>query len=256
MSTMNLLPDYYVKKRYRSRVDMVCVVLFAIIMMVIIGAEFLSNSQSVKFQSEYAEVNKEFTGTANFLKNNFFQLQGQKQAMLKEAKATAEKEDRVPRSYVLAVVTNACPENVSLSEIILKTTDPNKQTGKKIVKRVKSGAKAEKEKPKLPLVIEVNVRGEAQNDSDFITLFSALKSHPLIKKIEQEYTREEGSDSRGTRRSSSGNNGTEKEMEPLREFAFHMELHNGIDVNEIIHKTKRTKPLNTKKKITQEGGPK
>ena len=59
-----------------------------------------------------------------------------------------------------------------------------------------SGSQAEEEKPKLPMVIEVEVQGQAQKDSDVTMLYTALKSHPLMKKVDLQYTREEGADSR------------------------------------------------------------
>lgn len=256
MSTMNLLPDYYVKKRYRNRVNLVCVVLFAVVMAVIIGAELLLSGRDAKIQSEYAEVDEEFTKTADFLKKDFFQLQGQKQAMLREAQAVAEREDRIPRSYVLAVITNVCTENLSFREILLTTIDPNKQVSKKrAVKRITSETQDEEEKPKLPLIIEVKLQGEAQKDSDVTNLFSALKSHPLMKKVDLKYIREEGSDTKAKRLFSSGNKEPGK-IEPLREFAIHMELHSQIDMIKIISRTDQTKPLNSEKKIAQKGGSK
>ncbi len=253
---MNLLPDYYVKKRYRDRVDLICVVLFAVIMAVIIGAELFSSGKTEKIQAEYAEVTREYSAAGDFVKKDFFELQGRKQAMLRQAQAAAEKEDMIPRSYVLAVVTNACPENLALKEILLKTTDPNLQAARgRAVKRVTSGpkAKAEEEKPKLPMVIEVDLQGQARRDSDVTKLYSTLKAHPLMDKVDLQYTREEGADSRAKRRSSGGETGSEP-AEPMREFAIHLEIQSNTDLTEIIRKAGQSKSLNARKENSREGG--
>ena len=253
MSTMNLLPDSYVKKRFRNRINMVCVVIFTFIMAVMILVELFSGSKNTDVQSDYVAASEEFKGTADFLKKDFFLLQGRKSAMLREAEAAAEKEDLIPRSYVLSVVTNACPPNLSLTEVFLKTTDPNKETGKKVVKRVSSAAPVE-EKPKLPLFIEVDVEGLAKNDSDVTMLYSTLKSHPLVKIVQLQYTREEGAGSRSSRSSSKGRTGSQEDAQPLREFAIHMELHSKVDVKEIIKKQNTTMPPPAEISCAREGG--
>lgn len=258
MSTMNLLPDYYVKRRLRNRFDLVCVVLFAIVMAVMIGTDKYSSRQNRIIQAENIKVNAKFTEAANFLKNDFFQLQGCKGAMLKNAQAVAEKEERIPRSYILAVITNACPESLSLSELLLTTREPTKQKNKRgrVVKRVKTGAKsaeAQEDKPKPPPIIEVKLQGVAKTDSVVTGLYSVLKFHPLVKKVDLQYTREEGADAKASRRSGSQKKTPVEDEVPLREFAIHMELHSQIDVLAIIRKTNPAVAMGWEKKTPEEG---
>ncbi len=235
MSTMNLLPDYYVKRRFRDRVDLACVVLFAVIMAGIIGADKYSGKRTREIRSENIAVNASFDEAASFLKQNFFRLQGHAEALLAQARASASKEDRLPRSYVLAAVTKACPQNVSLSELLLASRQRNKPAPKRrgrVVKQTKSQAQADKSK--LPPIIEVRLQGLARTDADITKYYSILKAHPLMQEAELQYTREARADGKRARRrdisalNEPAPDAGQAPAEPAREFAIRMILRSDI----------------------------
>ncbi len=237
MSTMNLLPDYYVKRRFRDRIDLVCVVLFAVIMAGIIGADKYSGKRTCEIRSENMAVNTNFNEAASFLKQDFFRLQSRAEALLAQARASASKEDRLPRSYVLAAVTKACPQNVSLSELLLASRQRNKPAPKRrgrVVKQTKSQAQAQADKSKLPPIVEVRLQGSARTDADITKYYSILKAHPLTQEVELQYTREARADGKRARRrdisalNEPAHGAGQAPAEPAREFAIRMILRSDI----------------------------
>ena len=122
MNDLNLLPESYVKQRLRHRLDLLCVVLFAVVMGSIIITEMISRRRFQQIWLIHTQVGAKFSGAANFV-NNFFMLQGTRNRLLREAETASAMEEHIPRSYLLAVVTNARCGTVCLTSMNIVTHD-------------------------------------------------------------------------------------------------------------------------------------
>lgn len=186
---MNLLPEEYVKQRLQYRVDMLCVLLFGLVMVSIMTAEAISSRQIRNTQVTHASVSARFSEAADFM-NNFFVLQSRKTELLKEAEVIAAMTDRVPRSFLLAMVVNHCPgevtlEEVDVSERVIEDKPPAAEKKRKISSKAAKEAEEKKKKeakpPKTRIVIEM--KGFCEDFSTIATLLQAWKVSPLVESV-------------------------------------------------------------------------
>ena len=240
MNSMNLLPDSYIKRQFRDRIDMVCIVIFAIVMGGAFLVDRITRTGYDKAHDNYSNATV-MSGKASGLTEEFFALQRTKDAMITEAKGTMKMEERIPRSYLLAVITNALPKTVSLTKVQLETKIPeiskdkedSRKTGMKnsSVQRKSSTEQSAVDVPPEPKpdpVVTVTIEGVSvsENDYDIAEFIRILKGKGLYKKITPLYARQQQS-------KKSDQSGKEKQPK-LREFGIKMELLNNVDVRELI----------------------
>jgi hypothetical protein len=113
---LNLIPDYYIRQRVRYRVDLMCVLLFAVVMGSIMVAETVSRRELQETRQEYLSVNENFAAAADYI-NEFFALQVEKKKLFEEAALAASMEDTIPLSYIVGVITNARHGSLSVTNI-------------------------------------------------------------------------------------------------------------------------------------------
>src|ERR1039458_9805842 len=108
MGIINLLPQDYIAGRYRRRANWVCSILFAVVMAGVVGAAFVSDQNrrhtlevSRRVDGDYAEAAK--------LIAQMQQLELQKALMLTKAGGSSALMERVPRSFLLGMLTNSLP---------------------------------------------------------------------------------------------------------------------------------------------------
>ena len=199
MSQMNLLPDYYVKQRFRNRVDMFCVILFTLIMGGIIFVGTVQGRKYRETQAQYESVTRQYNQETGAM-DEFMRLRGKKRMLLNDAKQVSELEETLPRSYLLAVVNRSLPDKASLSVIDIseKITISAASSGTKSsqVKAAKAAARANKGKTQVtkssatpqqeeapPPQLCVRIGGYAQSDADVAQMYTTLKSNPITQEV-------------------------------------------------------------------------
>jgi len=118
--SMDFLPDEYVAKKAQRRTNTLCAAVFLIGTLTIASAFAISDHSLREIQTEHASVMHEF----NFAAARAAQLARLQQAqreMASQAEMTASLVEKVPRSYVVAEITNAIPPGVSLLELTMET---------------------------------------------------------------------------------------------------------------------------------------
>jgi hypothetical protein len=234
MSSMNLLPDSYIKRQFRDRMNMMCVVILGIIMLIAIIVNWVTKSSFDKARGRY--INATVMSTrASGLTGEFFTLQRTKDVMITEAKDAIEMEECIPRSYLLGVITNSLPKTVSLTKVELQTQIPIVQKDKDdlqkngMIQRKSSAAQPTADdipEPDPQPVVTVTLEGisVSENDYDVANLIRILKGKGLSKKVTLLYARQKKA------KKSEGS----MEQQELREFGISMELLNDVDVRELI----------------------
>lgn len=118
MASINFVPDDYVQGNESRRTNLVYLVLFAVVMTAL-GGSFVAIKLRQRACSTNEEiVNKRMTEIQEVI-NQFEQLQAKRREMMKTALTTAELLEPVPRSILLASLTNNLPSGVSLVELNL-----------------------------------------------------------------------------------------------------------------------------------------
>ena len=224
MSTINLLPEDYLQGRAQRRANMLCVILFGVVMAGIGGAALVSAENTRNTRQVRDQVDASYAKAADLLMQ-MQELQAQKRTMIRKAKATADLLERVPRSYVLAVLAEALPENASLVHFAL---EPKRKpsaaapapAGDKSSKFAKAKAQQQQQTDPQELVVAVEVVGLAATDVEVATFITNLLRNPMLTSVELSYSQEKVL------------RAVQKGQEDLRvrEFKVTMELRPGVDV--------------------------
>jgi hypothetical protein len=127
MVNINFVPDDYAQSNESRRTNLIYLVLFAV-MMTALGGSFVSikiRQRACRTSEEL--INARMTEIQEAIKQ-FEELQTKKRDMMKTALTTAELLEPVPRSILLASLTNNLPPGVSLSEVNLIQKQSNQNT--------------------------------------------------------------------------------------------------------------------------------
>ena len=118
MVNINFVPDDYAQSNESRRTNFIYLVLFGVVM-IALGGSFVSIKirQRACYTSEEL-INSRMTEVKEAI-NQFEELQARKRDMMKTAITTMELLEPVPRSILLASLTNNLPEGVSLSDVDL-----------------------------------------------------------------------------------------------------------------------------------------
>lgn len=220
MSTINLIPEDYIKQRVQHRIDLICVILFAIVMAIIMGADYYYQRQGSHTREVHQDVTSRFSDSAAFV-NSFFALQNRKATLMKQAEAASRMDEKIPQSYILATVANARCHSVLLEQLKVTVRQPahpiSSNMGKPSAQRGQPNAAAEEDTPPPPPIVTVEVNGEATHDGDVAEYYGNLKANPLFEDVTLCYTREM------TRKNMTG-----------RRFQILMTVHQGLDVLDLV----------------------
>lgn len=197
MSQMNLLPDYYVKQRFRNRVDLFCVVLFTLVMGGLIFVGTVQGRKYHEMQDKYEATCRQYDQETGSM-DEFMRLRGKKRMLLNDAKQVSDLAETLPRSYLIAVVCHSLPEKASLSvvniseKITLSAVSAGSKTAQvKAAKAAKVQGKTQvtkssapqKEDTPPPPQLCVRIGGYAQSDADVAQMYSTLKSNPITQEV-------------------------------------------------------------------------
>jgi hypothetical protein len=127
MVNINFVPDDYIHNNESRRTNLLYVVLLVVVMTAL-GSSFATIRIRQKACAAREQlVNAKMAQMQNAMKQ-FDDLQVKRKAMMKTALTTAELLEPVPRSILLASLTNNLPAGVSLIKLNLIQKEPPRQT--------------------------------------------------------------------------------------------------------------------------------
>ncbi len=215
MSTVNLLPEDYLEHRAQQRANILCLVLLSVVIGGVIAAAVVSEDLALQVRKERDEVNEEYRQAGKLIEQ-MQELEGKKAMALAKAEMAAGLLERVPRSWLLASLTNALPTGASLTQVTLKTERPNSAVVRSKSKfrsrsaqrgKAKKESKAETKVKREPLKVKIEVVGLAATDVQVAQFIANMQDNPLMRSVELAYTEEKTIDE-----------------ETVREFQVLMEL--------------------------------
>jgi Tfp pilus assembly protein PilN len=117
---LSFLPDDYLERKAQRRTNAICATLFLVVM-VAIGSAFTYTERAMRSaETDHDEIEKRYTEAAKRIEQ-FQQLQEKQRTMAMQAELTSSLLEKVPRSFLLAEVTNAMPPGVSLLDLGLES---------------------------------------------------------------------------------------------------------------------------------------
>jgi len=125
MANINFVPDDYVQGNESRRANLMCLVLFSVVIAALGGSCVMIKIRQRTCRAEEALVNAKMTRMQKAIAQ-FEQLQAKRKEMMKTALTTAELIEPVPRSVLLASLTNNLPAGASLMKLGLMQKEPPK----------------------------------------------------------------------------------------------------------------------------------
>jgi Tfp pilus assembly protein PilN len=240
MSLINLLPQDYYQRRQGQRTNIMCGVLFAVVMVGIVSASMVSRSKGNKTQTIMDDLNRSYNQAAQTI-SQMQTLKSQKQAILDKWRRIQALQDPVSKSVVLAVLTNARPDGVSLLNVKLDShfPKPKKKPKKALaVKTTKAKAKTPAvppaPEPQIEPKVSVEIIGLAGTDFQVARYLANLTDSGLTQSVDLSYTQDYKPSSRP------GEEAPEH-LQNLREFRLTCRLNMKIDAQSMSKRWRFTK---------------
>ena len=211
-----------------------CVILFVVVIACIVSASMVSRHNAGQTQAVVDNLNRSYSQAAQTI-SQMQTLRSQKQTILDKRRRIEDLQDPVPKSIVLAVLTNARPDGVSLLHVKLDSRfDPPKTPGmNSIVKTTKDPAAAAKPAPRIEPKVTIEIIGLAHTDLQVAHYLANLTDGGLTESVDLSYT-QDYKPSRG------GNERVPENLQDLREFRLTCRLNKKIDAKSMANRWRLT----------------
>ena len=198
MANINFVPDDYVQGNESRRTNLVYLVLLAVVMTAL-GGSFAA----IKIRQRACSANEKLVSArmaeVQEVIKQFEQLQDKRREMMKTALTTAELLEPIPRSVLLASLTNNLPPGVSLLELGL-IQKQSKREGKAAATSKYQAAQAQKktsqtqalvpagqvqqsENPEKLLETHISIGGTAPSDLQVAAYIERLSNSSLLDNV-------------------------------------------------------------------------
>ncbi len=199
VNNASFLPADYIQRKAEIRNNLIVLCLFALVMMGVGGAFFMTNRAKIALGEEYSILKEQCMEEGKQIEA-LKKLQQQREIMLEKAEITAALLEPVPRWAVLSELRYRMPETVRLDTMELKGTRNGGNVGMANLPKIKTlvdnatqqTAKATKPKVMPPSFgYTLTVNGAAENNNDVADYLQSLKSSPVMQYVELTFIREQ-----------------------------------------------------------------
>jgi Tfp pilus assembly protein PilN len=226
---LSFLPDDYLERKARRRTNAICAVLFFVVISAIGGAFTVTEKSMREIDQQHADVTQQYTEAAKRIVQ-VQQMQEKQRTMAHQAELTASLLEKMPRSFILAEITNDIPTGVSLLDFNLSSTVMTRPLPPKSAFELRQGqvsgapqvAGITAAQPRIYDVL-MKITGVASTDVQVAAFIAKLNSSPKFQDVNLIFTDEF--------------RGTESSDRKLRKFEIEMKLnpHAVVDANEIAN---------------------
>jgi Tfp pilus assembly protein PilN len=186
---LSFLPDDYLHRKAQRRSNLICAGLFVIVMSAI-GTAFTYSERAIKkVEAEHAEIEREYAEAARRIQQ-VQKMQEKQRQMAQQAELTASLLEKVPRTFLLAELTNSLPAGVSLIDFNLEskrrvTAPPPAAKSAFEQRRAKKDDEKKPDPTLQPRVYDVSMKltGMAETDVQVAQYISRLNRSPLLKDV-------------------------------------------------------------------------
>lgn len=179
---LSFLPEDYLERKTQRRTNIICAVLAGIVMAAIGSAFSLTERMNQQAELRHAAVEQEYADAARRIQQ-VEQIERKQEQMARRAELASSLLEKIPRSNILAEITNCVPPDASLVEFDLasqRKTSTAQQTAQNAPP--KPGADPP---PPEPIAYDVILRvsGIASNDVEVAEFIRRLSHSPLFKDV-------------------------------------------------------------------------
>ena len=208
---LDFLPDGYAERRRARRTNAFCLAIFVAVVAAVGTTFHMSDKSLAAVEADYQAANDRYTGAARQIE--------QVKKMLEKRKTVADRvelavslREKLPRSNLMAELTNALPSGVSLTECSLEATRVVSSAPAKTSFEQKSSAGQAAEAPPQPLAFDTKftVAGVSYTEAQVSDYIDALNRCGYFKAVDLKWVRK-------------GNAVNEKD-EAMRTFALQLHI--------------------------------
>ncbi len=187
MLNINFVPDDYVQSNESRRTNLMYLVLL-IVVMVALGGSFVT----IKIRQSTLHVKEKLVNTkitrVQQAIQQYEQLQAKRKEMMKAALTTAQLLEPVPRSVLLASLTNNLPTGVSLLRLYVKQEKPKqvippKPTNKYLAAQANKAKAQENLSAEQLLETHIDIGGMAPSDLQVAAYIERLSNSHLLRNV-------------------------------------------------------------------------
>ena len=242
----SFLPEDYLARKIARRTNLLCLSLFAVVLVAMFAVYFIQYAQGGEVKKEQAQVEQDYAEAAKRIEE-LEELQARKQQMIHKAKIIAVLVERVPRSLIMAELINHMPPSLSLMELELDT---------KVVRaaeRPKTAIERQREimnkKQKIeevdqpvapPTAVDLKMVGLAPTDVEVSTFIARLNQHSMFQNVVLAFSEQ-----------------TKIRDQPMRKFRIDATLNQDVDVTALeptrVSRKLAGNPMSDKIQIDAEG---
>lgn len=191
MVNINFVPDDYVQNTESRRTNLMYIILFSIVMAGLGGAFTTIKIRQRALQAKERMVNEKITKAKEAIRQ-FEELQEKRKAMMKTALTTAELLEPVPRSVLIASLTNNLPAGMSLLKLdfIQKESRNVNRPARGYAKTKFEQAKNKQATQDMPEIspeklieTRISIEGIAPSDLQVAAFIESLSNSALLEQV-------------------------------------------------------------------------
>jgi Tfp pilus assembly protein PilN len=186
MSNINFVPDDYVQSNESHRANLMCLVLFCVVMAGLAGSFVTIKIRQRACRAQELQVNAKMAKVEESIKK-FEDLQTRRQAMTRTALTTADLLEPVPRSVLLASLTNSLPPGTSLVKLDVVQKESKATSGGRPQNRYQAapgkGGAGDKPSGEKALETQMQIEGIAPSDLQVAAYIEHLGGSILLDNV-------------------------------------------------------------------------
>jgi Tfp pilus assembly protein PilN len=182
---LSFLPEDYLEQKYTRRANALCVLLFLITGSAIATGWSWMRGSNTRIEAGFAEVDNKYLDAARKIEQ-VKRMHEKQRAVVRHAELAASLVEKVPRSNILADITNALPTNVSLLDLTMHSMlrQGGAAPAASSFAQHKAAVDAQNTPAPTPQIeVRLNITGIARDDVQVAQLMSHLSKSPLFQKV-------------------------------------------------------------------------
>jgi Tfp pilus assembly protein PilN len=186
---LSFLPEDYLEQKYTRRANVVCVLLFLLTGGGIAAGWNWMRGSNTRIEATFAEVDAKYTDAARKIEQ-VKKMHEKQRDVVHHAELAASLVEKVPRSNILAEITNALPTGVSLLDLSMRSqlrqggSASTAAPAANSFAQHKAAIEGQNQPAPPPQVdVKINITGIAADDVQVAQLMGRLGKSALFQKV-------------------------------------------------------------------------
>lgn len=184
MANINFVPDDYIQKKDTCRSNWMYMFLCLIVIAAMAGTFAIIKIRQQAVSRQSGIVAKKLLKAQEDI-TKFEELRVKQKKMMDTALTAVDLIEKIPRSVVLAQLTNSLPSGTSLSKVKLTEQVPNEMRSRRAQNKSASNEQQQSSSQSF-----VEIEGFAPSDEEVAEYIAALDSSELFKRVDLIYTQQ------------------------------------------------------------------